>query len=207
MICLSMLSKEVCKDYSDKFHSVETPSGLQEGRLALITTTSLYGSSVQYNRLKVGDRLAYHFIGYTTGFGNAHVTEAEFFEMEQYLKDIGKPIPKGWGTGRSYRLRVYSAYYRHRFGQRHAPAHEQSRSVYVAPLAHNTQAFLQGEDEELNFYDLPFELLVENWRSRWLTSRLHNPGVMERFRAADSTTSLLSHELEEYNMQSKTTCS
>ncbi len=204
MICLSMLSDDVRKDYWDKFYAVETPSGLKEGRLALITTTSLYGSSVQYNRLKVGERLAYQLVGYTAGFGNAHVTEAEFLEMEQYLKDVGKPIPKGWGTGRSYRLRVYTAYHRHRFGQRHAPAHEQPRSVYVAPLAQNAQAFLCGEDQELNFYDLPFDLLVENWRSRWLTSRLRNPRVMELFRADDPTTSLLSRELEEYRLQTKT---
>lgn len=204
MICLSMLSEDVRKDYWDKFYSVETPSGLQEGRLALITTTSLYGSSVQYNRLKVGERLAYHLVGYTTGFGNAHVTEAEFLEMEQYLKDIGKPIPKGWGTGRSYRLRVYSAYYRHRFGQKHAPAHEQPRSVYVAPLAQNAQAFLRGEDEDLILYDLPFELLVENWRSRWLTSRLCNPIVMEQFRAVDPVILLLSREMEDYRIKIST---
>ncbi|SRR6266567_2662736 len=204
MICLAMLSEDVRKDYWDKFHSMATPSGLQEGRLALITTTSLYGSSIQYNRLKVGERLAYHFVGYTAGFGNAHVTEAEFLEMEQYLKNIGKPIPKGWGTGRSYRLRVYSAYCRHKFGQKQAPAHEQPRSVYLAPLAQNTQAFLRGEDEELNFYNLPFDLLMENWRNRWLISRLNNPNVMEQFRVADPTTTLLSRELAEYNMQSKT---
>jgi hypothetical protein len=129
MICLGVLSNEVRRDYWTKFHAVRTPSGLREGRLALITTTSLYGSSVQYNRLRVGDQPAYRLVGYTSGYGNSHLTESEFAQMEKYLQDIGKPIRKGWGTGRSYRLRVYSAYHRHRHGHKHAPPHEHARSV------------------------------------------------------------------------------
>lgn len=195
MICLSVLSNEVRQDYATKFNEVRTPSGLQEGRLALLTTTSLYGSSVQYNRLRVNDGATYLLVGYTSGFGNSHLTEAEFAEMEKYLRDIGKPIPKGWGTGRSYRLRVYSAYYRHRHGDKHAPPHEQARSVYLAPLAHNTRSFLVGEDDTLQPFDLPFQALASHWRNRWLASRIRKPEVMLRFRASDPTMTPLSREL------------
>jgi hypothetical protein len=195
LICLAALSNEVRRDYLDKFSEVRTPLGLQEGRLALITTTSLYGSSVQYNRLRVDDRAAYKHVGYTSGYGNAHLTEEEFGEMEEYLQEIGKPIPKGWGTGRSYRLRVYSAYCRHRYGEKHAPAHEHPRSVYVAPLAANSREFLQKETDALDSYDLPLVKLVNQWRERWLASRLAKPEVVDRFRAEDPRQSLLSSEL------------
>jgi hypothetical protein len=47
MICLAVLSNELRQDYATKYEAVQTPSGMQEGRLALITTTSLYGSSIQ----------------------------------------------------------------------------------------------------------------------------------------------------------------
>ncbi len=196
MICLAVLSNEVRQDYWNKFHEVETPTGLREGRLVLITTTSLYGSSVQYNRLRVSNRCAYQLIGYTSGFGNAHLTEAEFLGMEEYLQEIGKPIPKGWGTGRSYRLRVYSAYYRHRYGEKHAPAHEHARSIYVAPLAANAQSFLQGKTEEPEWYSLSFTQLVSEWQGRWLASRLSKNDVIERFRACDPVAHSLSTELD-----------
>jgi hypothetical protein len=195
MICLAALANEVRRDYAAKFDTLVTPTGLSEGRLALITTTSLYGSSVQYNRLRVEGRAAYRLVGYTSGFGNAHLTEAEFLTMEEYLRDIGKPIPKGWGTGRSYRLRVYSAYYRHRHGEKHAPAHEHARSIYVAPLASNTEAFMRGETEILETHDLPLDYLIETWRDRWLRPRLANPEAVARLRATNPVDLYLSREL------------
>src|SRR5262249_34705800 len=85
LICLAALSNEVRRDYAEKFSNVETPTGLREARLALIATTSLYGSSIQYNRLRVSDSPAYQLVGHTTGFGNSHVTEEEFAEMETWL--------------------------------------------------------------------------------------------------------------------------
>jgi hypothetical protein len=198
MICLAALSREVTHDYLKKFEQHVTPTGLSEGRLALVTTTSLYGSSIQYNRIKVNDRTAYQLVGYTSGFGNSHVTEKEFAAMEDYLKEAGKPIAKGWGTGRSYRLRVYTAYSRLRHGAAMAPTHSHPRSVYVAPLASNTRAFLQGIDEDLAYYDLSFQELTAFWRKRWLEPRVAKSDVLERFRIAGANRRPLSYELDSY---------
>ena len=195
MICLAALSNEVRQDYRKKFRSAKTPTGISEARLALITTTSLYGSSVQYNRIKVNKISAYKFVGYTSGFGNAHLTEEEFRNMEINLKRSGIVIPKGWGTGRSYRLRIYSAYYRLEFKADKAPPHENHRSVYVAPLASNSLPFLLGECNKLESYDLPFERMADLWSERWLKTRLRKPDVMERFRASSPLDHLLSKEL------------
>jgi hypothetical protein len=193
-----VLSREVRNDYLQKFAHHVTPTGLSEGRLALITTTSLYGSSVQYNRIKVNDRTAYKLVGYTSGFGNSHITEKEFAVMEDYLRAAGKPIAKGWGTGRSYRLRVYNAYCRLRDGVRHAPSHSNPRSVYVAPLAVNTREFLQGEVEDLKYYDLSFQELANVWQQRWLQPRAFRSEVLERFQVAGANRRPLSCELDTY---------
>jgi len=194
LICLAALSNQVRQDYQSKFEEVKTPTGMLEGRLALVTTTSLYGSSVQYNRLRVDGRTAYQFVGYTAGFGNSHVTEEDFAEMEQYLRDVGKPELKGWGTGRSYRLRVITSFYRHKYGE-DAPSHENPRSIYIAPLADNAQAFLQKKTDQLSSYDLPLPYLVESWRDRWLSTRVNKPEVMASFRSSDPHTMYLSNEL------------
>ena len=195
MICLAVLSNEVREAYWNKFHAVKTSTGLREARLALITTTSLYGSSVQYNRLRVEDGPAYVRVGYTSGFGNAHVTERRFAQMERYLRQIGRPIPKGWGTGRSYRLRVYTAYCRHRYGSDHAPSHEHPRSVYVAALGSNAREFLRGEENDFTPFDLPIRRLVKTWKRKWLKSRLGKDDVLERFVSTDPADYLLTREL------------
>jgi hypothetical protein len=135
-------------------------------------------------------------VGYTSGYGNSHITERAFEEMETYLRENGRSVPKGWGTGRSYRLRVLTAYYRSRHQKKEAPPHDHSRSVYVAPLGHNCQAFLREETEALDEFDLPFEDLSAHWRDRWLSARLKNPVVLARFRAVELDSCLLSGDLD-----------
>jgi hypothetical protein len=196
MLSLAMVSKQIQQDYANKYRDRVTPTGMSENRLALITTTSVYGSSVQYNRIRVNGRLMYKMVGYTEGYGNAHLTEREFVEMEKYLQQAGKPQPKGWGTGRSYRLRVYTAYYRERYGSPQAPNHRQPRSVYVAPLGKRTKEFLYGETDDFEPFDYELDYLVTVWKQKWLSKRLDSPDSMARFRRTDPTSNLLSHQTD-----------
>lgn len=196
MLCLAMVSKQVQQDYADKYRNRVTPTGISENRLALITTTSLYGSSVQYNRVRVDGRLVYKLVGYTEGYGNTHLTEQEFTGMEEYLRQTGKPQPKGWGTGRSYRLRVYTAYYRERYSLSQAPNHRQPRSVYVAPLGMRTREFLHGEADDFEPFDHELDYLLAVWKQKWLSKRLNNSDLMARFRQTDPTSNLLSHQID-----------
>jgi len=197
MISLAMLSEQVRKDYADKFRDQATPTGLNENRLALITTTSIYGSSVQYNRLRLHNHLAYILVGYTEGYGNAHLTEQEFTEMETYLRNEGRPIPKGWGTGRSCRLRVYTAYARHRSKLPQAPNHRQPRAVYVAPLGETTREFLRGETPYIRPYKYHMGDLIHIWKQEWLAKRIANREVMETFRKSNPLERLLTKQMEE----------
>jgi hypothetical protein len=50
--------------------------------LALITTTSIHGKSVQYDRLK-----QLKFIGYTKGFGTSHIPASFIAKTREYLKE------------------------------------------------------------------------------------------------------------------------
>jgi hypothetical protein len=196
MLCLAMVSNQVRRDYANKYRDCATPTGMSENRLALITTTSLYGSSVQYNRVRVDGQLFYEMVGYTEGYGNTHLTEQEFANMEQYLRQIDKPIPKGWGTGRSYRLRVYTAYYRERYNLSQAPNHRQPRSVYVVPLGRKTREFLRGEANDFEPFDYELDYLTDVWKQKWLSKRVNNRGSMARFRQSDPTNNLLSRQIE-----------
>jgi hypothetical protein len=63
-----------------------------------VTTTSAFGRSSQYNRLKYKERLLAQPIGYTQGYGMLHL-EHVYEHACNYLRMIGKYIEPGYGNG------------------------------------------------------------------------------------------------------------
>jgi len=94
--------------------------------LEWITTTSLYGRGVQYNRV-------YKFLGYTKGYGHAHVSEAEYQAMLTYMRKNRIPIPSSrFGAGSNPRMRRIAAYQK-ATGAKVNLRHGDKRGVYVHP--------------------------------------------------------------------------
>jgi Domain of unknown function (DUF4338) len=199
LICYMMLSNEVRRHYEDRYHDTKTRmSGRTNKHLVLINTTSLYGSSIQYNRLRFRGQLVYQPVGFTSGYGNSHVSEQEFQDMLDFLRSYGENhVPSyEWGAGASWRVRVIRAYWllRAREARYHAwiltgqlpPSqeisaahlaermlhHQHLRQVYIAPLASNWREYLRGETDEPNYYDWPLEDLIQHWRENWMRRRL-----------------------------------
>ncbi len=63
-----------------------------------VTTTSAFGRSSQYNRLKYRERLLAEPIGYTQGFGMLHL-EHTYDQACDYLRMVGKFTDAGYGNG------------------------------------------------------------------------------------------------------------
>lgn len=63
-----------------------------------VTTTSAFGRSSQYNRLKYKERLLAESIGYTRGYGMLHL-EHTYEQACEYLQMIGKYTDAGYGNG------------------------------------------------------------------------------------------------------------
>ena len=73
LISYLLASKEVRQIYERKYKDKLTLIDKRKShQLAGIFTTSLYGRSSQYNRLKYDGRLLYNKIGETKGFGTLH---------------------------------------------------------------------------------------------------------------------------------------
>jgi len=69
LICYMMLSNEVRKHYADRYRDTCTRmAGRINTELVLLNTTSLYGSSIQYNRLRFDSKLVYLPVGFTSGY-------------------------------------------------------------------------------------------------------------------------------------------
>ena len=153
------------------------------------------GSS-QYNRIKVplnnGRKLEFKKMGVTEGYGTVFFSKetTNLFSKILELQDGGKRINHVFGEGTSPRFRMISrglsvigikadAFLRH-----YSP-----RIVYSINLAKNTNEFLLGIEEDVDYgFDLNDENvvqkttqeLIEFWYSRWLEKRLTTVDIEER---------------------------
>jgi hypothetical protein len=115
--------------------------------LEWVTTTSLQGRGSQYNRL-------YKFLGYTRGYGHAHVPDSQYEDMLAWMRRNFLDIPSAsFGSGSNARMRRIAAYQK-ATGQRVNLHHGQIRGVYIAPAS-------QG----------PMAEIVARWHDRWGRSR------------------------------------
>ena len=74
LLAMLSFSKELIQEYEKRF-------GFQ---IALISTTSIHGKSIQYDRLK-----ELKLIGYTQGFGTYHIPEDLFTDSKLFLQSEG----------------------------------------------------------------------------------------------------------------------
>lgn len=215
LVALMMLSRTVAKDYERKYAGQVSliASGLagqpvvRPARLAWLTTSSLYAvGSSQYNRLKLsteGGDLTYHRIGVTESFGTVHFAPETVLALNQIarLADSNRRrINNLFGEGTSPKMRLVrggletlgldaNVFLRH-----HAP-----RLLYGAALCSNLPDLLIGLTDKPK-YILPAgpastEIIVEHWRTRWLTPRIKRDDVLQKVEAERVDDFLLSTDL------------
>jgi len=145
-----------------------------------IFTTSLYGNSSQYNRLKFKDRLLYIPTGYTSGYGTLHISNETFLAMRQLLMEKGIMVTNRFGDGPNWRMRVIRlASDIIGFDSNILLQHSFKRGIYAVPLAKNFRSFLFGKTDKPIYYNLPMQALVKFWKERWLNMRKKNTNIID----------------------------
>jgi hypothetical protein len=176
LISYILASNEVREIYRKKYQGQVT---LTEKRIANklvgIFTTSLYGNSSQYNRLKFNNELLYKPIGQTKGFGTLHLSEETIQLMIKFLKSRGVVVGHKFGDGPSWVMRVIrSAGELLGFDSNFLLKHSFKRNIYFIPLASEFKAFLNGETKQPKFKNYSKNDLVQFWKNRWLENRKKN---------------------------------
>jgi hypothetical protein len=147
---------------------------LNDGRLALITTTSALGRSSVYNRLRFGERVLYQSVGFTKGSGDFHFSNGLYGDLSSFAENHCEPTAKQaqWGTGFRNRREVI---------RKSLPLlglssdwiyHGIEREIFVIPLAKNTREFLQGKQTHLFPYHLSETVIFNYFQDRWLLPRI-----------------------------------
>jgi Domain of unknown function (DUF4338) len=157
----------------------------QPAELALVTTISALGRSSLYNRLKFHDRLLLQSVGYTTGWGTFHFANGVYEKILAFVHEhcTGTAKAERWGSGEFRSRKEVIRKCLQVLGFHHSwMLHHVKREVFVAPLARNSQAFLRGETEHLDYWDETVMTYFTFFRERWLLPRAKRDASYRRFR-------------------------
>jgi len=171
MVALALTCNEIRKVYKEKYKNYIS---IIKGRnlkpeLLFITTTSAFGKSSLYNRLKYKDEVVAECLGYTKGSGSFHIPEGLYEEIIQFLASEGVNIARGYGHGPSRKLRLISLGL-HYLGFSSFEYHGIKREFYLFPLVKNLRGVIQNGQKPL-WVDRHFKKLVNYWKERWAIPR------------------------------------
>lgn len=173
LVAMIATSNEIRADYRKKYEDRET---LMEKRvlpahLVALTTTSAFGRSSIYNRLRYHDEMLAESLGYTEGYGSFHLLRL-YPRFRDFLEERDISTRGGYGTGprRKWQTMVRAL---NKLGfSSEILKHGVKRESFIFPLIHNLTEYMSNPAIEPNFRNLPFEELVAYWRERWLMGRV-----------------------------------
>lgn len=223
LVALLATSPQVVHDYKERYadKASEIASRLKgapvsrPADLVYVGTTSLYyvGSS-QYNRLKIPGKIfdsdfdiVWKKLGMTIGFGTMHISKATTMSLTEATSDGFNRINHVFGEGASPKMRLLTMSIRELLESTNEDSkdfskHAMSRIVYGVCLAKNTFDYLLGKDATPNYYtDMAdyvtgTQKVIDYWKDRWLTSRLHFEPIYQRIREFDKQSFLVSNQID-----------
>lgn len=147
---------------------------LMEGRridqpLVAVTTTSAFGRSSQYNRLKFEERLLAIPIGETKGYGLLHL-EHLYPEIEAFLQRRSISTRGGFGNGPKMRWQSVTRVLQLLGLPNAVLSHGVRRPVYLFPFFESLDQGMAGGSFG-QALSLPEEKFTEYWLKRWAIPR------------------------------------
>jgi len=183
MVALALTSNEVRLAYKRKYNSSKTiiKRRLIPSDLLFITTTSAFGKSSLYNRLKYNGEIVAESLGYTKGSGTFHIPEEIYLEIIEFLAKRGVDTSRGYGHGPSRKLKLISLAFKYL----HLPKFEYhgiQREFYLFPLVKNLKEVIERKKKPI-YIDRPFNKLVDYWKHRWALPRAKRKPEWKDFEA------------------------
>lgn len=169
-------SSEIVKAFDAKYHdSVGVISQRQKkARLVAVTTSSALDRSSMYNRLALGGRRVFESIGYTSGWGHFHISDALFDEFRSYLSYLKDPYADAFcfGQGPNWRIRMIKRALSRLGLDPGLIQHGMAREVFFCSMASNAKEFLRGDHVRVRYGELPsVQEVAAMALERWLVPR------------------------------------
>lgn len=170
LIASDKVSKDFHKKYSGKKSII---SGRKfNGKLVALTTSSAFGKSSMYDRIKIPEGPEFVHVGWTKGSGEFHFSNGEYknlFGLAKKLKIKGKN--KKWGKGpRNKRVVVCGAL--KKLGMPKALLyHGIERELFLIPLAENWKEILSGKQKNIKRVNNRIDYISSYMIKRWIIPR------------------------------------
>jgi hypothetical protein len=191
MVALSLVSNEVRFAYNEKYSDKETLMVKRniESDLLFITTTSAFGRSSMYNRLKYNKDVVAEKLGYTEGYGSFQISDALYERLLVYLESIGENVKRGYGTGPSRKLKLIGLACR-RLGVANYTYHGIKREYYLFSFVNNLRGVI-NECERPHMKDYTFSELFDYWKQRWMSKRITANSAWKNFSGEEYVSSII----------------
>jgi len=176
-----LTANEIRETYRRKYNSSKTilMGRTIEPDLLFITTTSAFGRSSLYNRLKYNGETVAESLGYTKGSGTFHIPEKLYLEILEFLAKKGIDTSRGYGHGPSRKLKLISLAFKY-LGLPKFEYHGIQREFYLFPLVKNLKEVIKNKEEPI-YIDRPFNKLVDYWKERWALPRAERKLEWKKF--------------------------
>lgn len=172
LAALAAACDEVRRCYQHKYRNRLTQ--MQRVRLpahlVALTSTSAFGRSSLYNRLKYGQRWIARSIGFTEGYGSFHLAGL-YPLMRRLLEAEGISTRGGFGAGPKIVWQTCARALDQLDLPRQLLRHGVRREVFLFPLIQNLDAYLAGRTNTPCYFHQPFDELAAWWKERWLLPR------------------------------------
>lgn len=184
MVALALIANEIREAYREKYKNYISLIKHRKlsADLLFITTTSAFGRSSLYNRLKFNGELVAKCLGYTQGSGTFHIPGNLYEEIVQFLKSKGLNVDRGYGNGPSRKLRLIVLGLRY-LGIPSFAYHGIKREFYLFSLCKNLKEVIQN-GEDIIWYNRPFVKSVNYWKERWAIPRAKRKSEWNDFKVA-----------------------
>lgn len=171
MVAMALISNEIRNAYKQKYNATST---LIKGRhiepeLLFTTTTSAFGRSSIYNRVKIDQHKILNKIGNTKGYGSFHISESLYLEILEFLALNNIDVSRSFGTGPSKRIKLLSKAFQ-MLGVQQLSSHGLEREIYIIENVSNLSDVIRNRQKPI-YYDYSFENIVTYWKSRWAIPR------------------------------------
>jgi hypothetical protein len=167
LVALTLASNEIRESYKKKYSTYTTliKKRFIDPELLFITTTSAFGRSSLYNRLKYRGETVAESLGYTRGSGTFHIPQELYLEILGFLNEKGIDTSRGYGHGPSRKLKLISIGLNN-LGLPNFAYHGIKREFFLFSLVKNLIEVIQHNQEPI-WVDRPFDDLADYWKERW----------------------------------------
>ncbi|MGF6711617.1 hypothetical protein QFZ41_002581 [Luteibacter sp. W1I16] len=171
-LCSPRIRQEYWRTYGHR-ETTQLKQRIPQPLLA-ITTSSAFGRSSIYNRLRNAEGVLAKPLGFTQGFGSLHLEEV-YPMMVQWLRQANKYVPAGFGNGPKVRWQnICNALVGLRLPMAHL-SHGIKREVFLFELVNNLLDVCRegATPDPIAFDD---EVWGQYWLDRWALPRVErNP--------------------------------